>query len=171
MRHATMLVLVGIIAVAGITRAQSGLGLSIKPGFTLNAAHIGYKADNLFIGGGLEFASVSLSGSFEHTYTDTWGPRDTTISEKYSTKQEASVFLPQVAFKALFGGPGEGEADRGYARPYLWGSLFYSIASVRSSFTYGDSTKHDTIAEKLLNDVLSGNLGGTVAVGGEYYIA
>jgi len=172
MKRLTILLLVGICAVAGTTWAQSGLGLSIKPGFIINAAHIGYKSDNLFIGGGLEFASASLSANFERTYKDTWGPRDTTITEKYGTKVDASVFLPQVAVKALLGGPGEEDGnERGYARPYIWGSVFYSLASVKSSFTYGDSTKHDTLTEKIAGDILGGNLGGTVAIGGEYYIA
>ncbi|MBM3323003.1 hypothetical protein FJY69_05960 [candidate division WOR-3 bacterium] len=171
MKRLTILLLVGICAVAGTTWAQSGLGLSIKPGFIINAAHIGYKSDNLFIGGGLEFASASLSHNYEHIHRDSWEGRETTYTVKSETKTDVSVFLPQVAAKAFLGSRDEDAAASGYARPYLWASVFYSLAGARCSYTDEDTTYQEVEWEKQVRDALGGNVGGAVAFGGEYYIA
>jgi hypothetical protein len=165
-----MLVSIGILAAVGAAQAQTGLALCIKPGFIINSAHIGYQSDNLFIGGGLEFASASLVSEYHHTYTDTTGP-DSSYDYWSKTTTEASVFLPQVAVKGFLGTVGEDASGSGYARPYLWGSLFYSIATANVAFADEDTTYHTEEAEQEMRDLLGGNLGGAVAFGGEYYIA
>jgi hypothetical protein len=169
---ATAVVLVLAFAV-GAVYAQGGLALCVRPGMVINAAHIGYKSDMFFIGGGLEFASASWTDNETRTVRDSGGGWDTTYTNKYATKMEASVFLPQVAAKVFFGGSGseEGGQAAGSVRPYVGASAFYSLAMVSSSTTYDDSTYKDTTTSRMLQDVLGGNLGGTVSFGGEYYIS
>lgn len=41
--------------------AQSGIGMTLRPGLTVSAAHFGYRTQNFFAGTGLEFASIALS--------------------------------------------------------------------------------------------------------------
>jgi hypothetical protein len=171
--YGRMLAIASIVVVAaGAAWAQDGgFALSVKPGMVVNGAHFGYKSDALFVGVGLEFASVGLSSSYEYTYKDTWGGHESTYSYKGSSKTDVSVFLPQLALKAFLGGVGDESSDGRYARPYVWGSLFYSIASARVTGSSGDSTYQDTLYEREIRDILGGNLGGAVALGGEYYIA
>jgi len=170
MKRSMMFAVVALGIVVTSASAQGGLGLCLKPGFIINAAHIGYQSDKLFIGGGLEFASASWSSSYEHTSHDTWGGQETTYTSKGSDKLDVSVFLPQVAAKAFLGSVGEA-SEAGYARPYLWGSLFYSLAMAKATSSYNDSTFHDTLTERNVRDLLGGNLGGALAFGGEYFIA
>lgn len=159
--------LVAIVFVCTIacltTQAQPGLAFSVKPGLVLNAAQIGYKADNFFLGGGLEFASVSFSTSI--IYEDESG------TSRYSDKFDVSVFLPQVAARAYFGSIGSESREAGYARPFAGASLFYSLACASVTESDGETTRHDTTMEKTIRDLLGGNLGGTLVFGGEYYIA
>lgn len=162
-----------VIAMAvGAVHAEGGLAFCVRPGLLINAAHIGYKTDNLFVGGGLEFASASWNENQTKTVTDTFPESETTYTYKSGTKMDASVFLPQIAAKVFFGGGNEESGQGGgFARPYLGLSAFYSLAMVSTSTTYGDSTYKDTMTSRMLQDVLGGNLGGTVSFGGEYYIA
>lgn len=171
-RKATAVVLVLAFAV-GAVYAQGGLALCVRPGMLINAAHIGYKSDMFFIGGGLEFASASWKDDETRTVNDTGPYSETTYTVKYVTKMDASVFLPQVAAKVFFGGGGseDGGQAAGSVRPYLGASAFYSLAMVSASTTYDDSTYKDTTTSRMLQDVLGGNLGGTVSFGGEYYIS
>ena len=148
-----------IVVAAGAVHAQGGLAFCLKPGLLINAAHIGYKTDNLFVGAGLEFASASVSTKYtSESYTDTY-------------KVGVSVFLPQVAARMFFGSIGEEASGAGYARPYAGASLFYSIAGASITRTDGETTWRDTTDERMVKDVLGGNVGGTVSFGGEYYIA
>jgi hypothetical protein len=137
--------------------AQGGFGLSIKPGMVVNAAHFGMKSDAFFAGVGLEFASVGFSNKY--TYEE----------GSSSQKADVSVFLPQLAGKFYLGSSGEGEG--GVVRPFIWTSLFYSIATAKVSSTNGTTTTRDTTTERMISDVLGGNLGGSVAFGGEYFFA
>jgi hypothetical protein len=96
------------------------------------------------------------------------------VSE-FTTKTDASIFLPQVAARFFFGGGGEGGSfgmgaeGGGEVRPYAAVSAFYSLSSARVSESDGVTTVRDTAYERQLNDMLTGNFGGTVAVGGEYF--
>jgi len=157
-RKAAAVVLVIAFAV-GAVHAEGGLAFSVKPGLLINAAHIGYKTDNLFVGGGLEFASASVSTKY------------TSESYTHTNKVGVSVFLPQVAARMFFGHISEEASGAGYARPYGGASLFYSIAGASITNSDGETTWRDTTAERSIKDVLGGNLGGTVSFGGEYYIA
>jgi hypothetical protein len=157
-RKAAAVVLVIAIAV-GTVHAKGGLAFSLRPGLLINAAQIGYKTDNLFVGAGLEFASASLSTKL------------TSDSFKSTSKFDVSVFLPQAAARVFFGGVGEEASGAGFARPYVGASLFYSIAGASITTSDGETTQRDTTTEKLVKDVLGGNLGGTASFGGEYYIA
>jgi len=155
---ATAVVLVIAFAV-GAVHAEGGLAFCMRPGLLINAAHIGYKTDNLFVGAGLEFASASIS------------TKSTSESHTYTSKYGVSVFLPQVAARVFFGGIGDESSGAGFARPYGGASLFYTIAGASITNSDGETTWRDTTSERLINDVLGGNLGGTVSFGGEYYIA
>jgi hypothetical protein len=155
---ATAVVLATALAV-GAVHAEGGLAFCMRPGLLINAAHIGYKTDNLFVGAGLEFASASVSTKY------------TSESYTYTDKVGVSVFLPQVAARVFFGHIGEEASGAGYARPYGGASLFYSIAGASITGSDGETTWRDTTSERLIKDVLGGNVGGTVSFGGEYYIA
>lgn len=159
MRREVAAVVLVVILAAGSAYAEGGLAFCVKPGLLINAAHIGYKADNLFVGGGLEFASVSVS------------TKSTSESYTYTSNVGVSVFLPQVAARMFFGNIGEEASGVGYARPYGGASLFYSIAGASITTSDGETTRRDTTDERMIRDVLGGNVGGTVSFGGEYYIA
>jgi hypothetical protein len=149
-----------VIALAVVAAyAEGGLAFCVRPGLIVNAAQIGYKTDNLFVGAGLEFASVSVSA------------KSTSESYTYTSKYGVSVFLPQVAARAFFGRIGAEASEAGFARPYGGASLFYSIAGASITSSDGATTWRDTTTEKLVKNVLGGKLGGTVSFGGEYYIA
>jgi len=169
MRYAVVVVAVAMVAAAGVANAE-GLAFAVRPGLLINAAQVGYKGDNFFVGGGLEFASASWSNSYERVHHDTLDP-ETTYTYKYGTSTKASVFLPQVAAKYFWGGGGDGEREAGYARPFVSTSLFYSIASVGVTRTADDSTYSDTTTSRSVQAILDGNLGGTTSFGGEYYIS
>ena len=170
MRVAMVVAIVATVA-AGVANAEGGLAFTVRPGLLINAAQIGYKTDNFFIGGGLEFASASWSNSYERVQHDTTVFPETTYTYKYGSKIGASVFLPQVAAKYFWGGAAAGSREGGYARPFVGASLFYSIASVSVTQTDDDSTYKDTATSRSLKDIMDGNLGGTVSFGGEYYIS
>lgn len=142
--------------------ANPGLGLSVKPGMLVNAAHFGYNTGSLFAGAGLEFASISAESK------STYESPETTMTS--SSKLGATVFLPQLAARLFLGGAGEGAEGGsmgGEVKPYVWLSAFYSLAT--ASVTFNDEP--DTTTARQLRDALSGNIGGTVAFGGEYYFA
>ena len=151
-----LLMVISIIFTLTFSSAQeSGLALSVKPGMMINAAHIGYKTGSLFAGFGLEFGSVSVES--KTTYKDT--VNDSTYVS--SSKNDATVFLPQLATKIFFG---EASSEGTGAVPYIWLSVFYSVAMTK--VTYGGES--DTIAAREMRDLLGGNLGGAIAFGGEY---
>jgi len=171
-RKATAMTLVIAIAAAA-AYAQGGLAFSVRPGLLINAAHVGYKADNFFIGGGLEFATASWSDNYKTTHYDTMETYDTTYTDEYGSNVSASVFLPQVAAKYYFGGDAlEANGNGGgFARPFVGLCAFYSLASASVSTTDNDSIYKDTTTSRMVQDVLGGNFGGTVSFGGEYYIS
>ena len=171
MRSAMVVAVAAIVAAAGMANAEGGLAFSVRPGLLINAAQVGYKTDNFFIGGGLEFASASWSNSYESVQHDTTVFPETTYTYKYGSKIGASVFLPQVAAKYFWGGAAAAGKDGGYARPFVGATMFYSIASASATTTNGDSTYKDTATSRSLQGILGGNLGGTVSFGGEYYIS
>jgi hypothetical protein len=131
---------VAMVAAAGMANAEGGLAFSVRPGLLINATQVGYKTDNFFIGGGLEFASASWSNSYESVQHDTTVFPETTYTYKYGSKIGASVFLPQVAAKYFWGGAAAADKDGGYARPFVGASVFYSIASINVTMTDDDST-------------------------------
>lgn len=171
MRGVMVVVVAAMFAATGVANANGGLAFSVRPGLLINAAQVGYKTDNFFIGGGLEFASASWSNSYENVTHDTTVTPETTHTYKYGSKIGASVFLPQVAAKYFWGGAEAANKDAGYARPFVGASLFYSIALANATTTDGNSTYKDTTTSRSLQDILGGNLGGTVSFGGEYYIS
>ncbi len=158
-----VLLLAGVIALltAGASWAQSGFGLCIRPGMVINAVQFGYKAENLFAGVGLEFASLSWSTKEEY--------KGENEQSTYTQKIGANVFLPQMGIRYSF--RGANEEDNSYATPYLGASLFYSLGKSSITESDGQTTYRDTTTEKLINDALTGNIGGTVGVGGEYYFS
>jgi hypothetical protein len=136
--------------------------MSFKPGLAVNAAHFGYATENLFVGAGLEFASVSYGLKYTTRETlDYEEPKETTFS--HTNNVSGMLFLPQVAAKYYFGGSTEGTEGTG-VRPYVWASAFYSISSVSMT----SDTTHDTAFARQANDLLTGNIGGTLALGAEY---
>jgi len=167
MKYGKVLAIAGIVVIAaGAAWAQDGgFGISLKPGMIINGAHFGYKSDAYFAGVGLEFASVGLTN--KSTERDSWSGQ--WQEHTYTTKTDVSVFLPQVAARAYFGSAGENEGGGGFARPYVWLSAFYSIATAKMTSSNGDTTVRDTSSERQIKDLLGGNLGGSVAVGGEYF--
>ncbi len=167
MRLGMVPVFLGIAAVtAGVASAQGGFGMVVKPGMVVNAAHFGLKSDAAFFGAGLEFASAGLSA--KTTWRDTSEGRVTEGSSE--SKMDVSVFLPQLAGKFYLGGSA-GEDGGGSARPFIWASLFYSIATSKVAETYGTTTTRDTATERQINDALGGNFGGAAAIGGEYFFS
>ena len=159
MRRTVAVVALVVVLATGAIYAEGGLAFCVKPGLLINAAHIGYKTDNLFVGAGLEFASASVSTKY------------TSESNTSTSKYDVSVFLPQAAARMFFGRIGGESSEAGFARPYGGASLFYSIAGASITSSDGETTWRDTTAESSVKDVLGGNLGGTVSFGGEYYIA
>lgn len=155
MRRMLAVAAVAIVAAVGVVHAEGGFGMCLRPGLLVNAAQFGYKADNLFVGVGLEFATVGWSS--KSTYTES------TYSYNFTSKYGVSVFLPQVAAKYYFGTNGEGEV-----RPYASASLFYTLAGASITTSDGQTTVRDTSAERQMRDALGGNVGGTIAFGGEY---
>ncbi len=147
--------ILGILIISFSNAQESGLALSVKPGMIINAAHLGYNTGGLFAGFGLEFGSVSIES--KTTYKDTIN--DSTYA--YSSKNDAAVFLPQIATKIFLG---EASSEGGGVVPYIWLSAFYSVAVTK--VTYGGES--DTLSARAMKDVLGGNLGGSIAFGGEY---
>lgn len=159
------IVIMAAVAAAG----ANGLAFSVRPGLIINAAQVGYKGDNYFIGGGLEFASASWTDNYQSTEYDTMVYPETSYVYKYGSSLKASVFLPQVAAKYFWGGTEGDERGGGFARPFVGATVFYSIATASVTNTDSDSTWKDTVTSNELQGVLGGNLGGTLSFGGEYY--
>jgi len=153
-----MVAVVGVVLAAGSVYAQGGFAFCAKPGMLVNAAQFGYKSDALFAGVCLEFASIGVSTKSSYV--------DSSYSYEYTSKIDVSLFLPQLAFKYFFSPTAAGEV-----RPYAAASVFYSLSSVRIQTTDGETTVRDTSAERTLGDVLNGNVGGTIAFGGEYFFS
>jgi len=145
-----------IVVAAGAVHAQGGFAFCAKPGMLVNAAQFGYKSDALFAGVGLEFASVGVSTKYSHI--------DSSYSYESTSKLDVSLFLPQLAFRYFFSPTAAGEVH-----PYAAASVFYSLSSVRIQTSDGETTVRDTSAERIVSDVLNGNVGGTLAFGGEYF--
>jgi hypothetical protein len=176
MRYKAAAVALVIALAVGAVHAQ-GLALCVKPGMLVNAAHVGYKTDFMFIGGGLEFATVGASTKSTMTDSTTNPP----TVHNYNSKYDVSLFLPQVAARFFFGGGEEGGGSvmggmgagegGGVVRPYAAISAFYSLSAARITSSDGETTVRDTASERQIHDVLDGNIGGTVAVGGEYFFS
>jgi hypothetical protein len=167
MRHA--IAVAAIVVAAGAASAKDGLAFSLRPGLRVNAAQVGYKWNNFFFGGGLEFATASWTDYYETVYHDTTVFPETTFTYRQGREENASVFLPQVAARYYWGG--ETGREAGFARPYVGVSAFFSLAAVSITRTGIDSIWKDDPASRLVQDSLGGNLGGTVAFGGEYYFS
>lgn len=125
-----------------------------------NAVQFGYKADNFFAGLGLEFATVSVSTKTEYKYGEQ--------TQTFTTKVSGNLFMPQIGTRYFFA---KGANEGGYVTPYIGANLFYTLGKVSISQSDGQTTYRDTTTEKILNDVLSGNIGGTLGFGGEYYFS
>ncbi|MCL6465569.1 MAG: hypothetical protein K6T77_02290 [candidate division WOR-3 bacterium] len=153
--------LITMVALIGSTAwADAQFGFSVKPGMSLNAVQFGYKADNLFAGLGLEFASLSVSSKVKYEYGEQ--------TYTYTTKVGGNLFMPQLGARYFFV---KNEDKGSYVTPYIGTSLFYTFGKVSISESDGETTYRDTTMEKTLNDVLSGNIGGTLGFGGEYYLS
>jgi hypothetical protein len=152
-----------IILAVGSADAQGGFALCVKPGMLVNAAQVGYKSDNLFAGVGCEFITAGLTSKYsEH---------DGSFSYNSTQKYDISMFLPQVALRYFFEGTGGEGGGGGEVRPYVTASAFYTLGSAKVSWSDGQTTTHDTLTERQLQDLLTGNVGGTVAFGGEYFFS
>ena len=169
MRHAMAVAAVAIVAAAGAASAKDGLAFNIRPGLRVNAAQVGYKWNNFFLGGGLEFATASWMHDYEVVHHDTSAFPETTYTYRQSKEENVSIFLPQVAARYYWGG--EIGREAGYARPFVGVTAFYSIAAVTIRGTGSDSVWKDEPASWLEPDSLGGNFGGTVSFGGEYYLS
>jgi hypothetical protein len=169
MRHAMAVAAVAIVAAAGAASAKDGLAFNIRPGLRVNAAQVGYKWNNFFLGGGLEFATASWTHDYEVVHHDTSVFPETTYTYRQTKEENVSIFLPQVAARYYWGG--EIGREAGYARPFVGVTAFYSIAAVTIMETGSDSVWKDEPASWLAPDSLGGNLGGTVSFGGEYYLS
>ena len=156
MRYKVTAMTLVIAIAAAAAYAQGGFAFCAKPGMLVNAAQFGYKSDALFAGVGLEFASVGVSAKSSYT--------DSSYTSEYTSKVDVSLFLPQLALRYFFSPTVAGEV-----RPYAAASIFYSLSSVRIQTSDGQTTVRDTSAERMLSDVLNGNVGGTLAFGGEYF--
>lgn len=172
MRRKTAVMALMIVLAIGAVHAQSGFGLCVKPGMLVNAAHVGYKTDFMFIGAGLEFATAGLTTKRTTADSSSTPPE----VHNYTDKYDVSLFLPQVAAKFFFGGQQEGggygmDAGQGggVALPYAAISAFYSLSAVRITSSDGVTTERDTTSERQIHDMLDGKFGGTVGVGGEYF--
>ncbi len=74
------------------------------------------------------------------------------------------MFLPQICARVYLGNNAQEETG---VRPYIWLSVFYSIATAK--VTYNDQPELE--AEKEIKDLLGGNCGGSLAFGSEYYFS
>jgi hypothetical protein len=167
MRRIVAAVVVVIALVVGSAHAQGGFAFCVKPGMLVNAAQVGYKSDVLFAGLGCEFATVGLTSKYSRT-DSTYEPP---YSYSYTSKYDVSLFLPQVALRYFFGGTDAEGGGGGVVRPYAAASVFYTLSAVRIQTSDGETTHRDTTSERQLRDVLNGNVGGTVAFGGEYFFS
>jgi hypothetical protein len=149
-------IIIGVALATNLNAQSSSLAFCVKPGMLVNGAHFGYKTDMLFAGVGLEFGSVSVNSKYRVTYGDT------TYEDK--SKTNASVFLPQICARVYLGNNTQEEPG---IRPYVWLSVFYSIATAK--VTYNDQPEIE--AEKEIKDLLGGNYGGSLAFGSEYYFS
>jgi len=162
MRRIVAAAAVVVVIAVGIAHAQGGFAFCAKPGMLINAAQFGYKSDVLFAGVGCEFATVGLTSEYSHVDSSQSPP----YVYKSASKYDVSLFLPQVAVRYFFGRTAAGEV-----RPYAAASAFYTVSAVRISTSDGETTVRDTSQERQLRDVLNGNVGGTVAFGGEYFFS
>jgi hypothetical protein len=149
-------IIIGVALATNLNAQSPSLAFCVKPGMLVNGAHFGYKTDMFFAGVGLEYGSVSVNSKYSVTYSDT------TYEDK--SKTNASVFLPQLCARVYLGNNAQEEPS---IRPYVWLSVFYSIATVK--VTYNDQPEIQT--EKEIKDLLSGNYGGSLAFGSEYYFS
>lgn len=164
MKCAVVLVFCGcLVAALSPALAQGGFGLCVKPGMLVNAVHFGAHTGSMFAGFGLEFASVSTEQK------STYQSPDTTTNS--TTKTAVNLFLPQLGAKIFLGGGDEGSDQTGHADPYVWLGGFYSLATASATYSDGDTSYSDTAWAREVRDVLGGNFGGAIAVGGEYYFS
>jgi len=154
MKYIIATILILVVSIVGLNGqgADKRFTMSIKPGMYLNAAHFGITTGRIFAGFGLECLSVSVKSTY------------TSGSSSSTFKTGATVFLPQLASKVFLS---DKLATGTGVQPYLWLSLFYSIATAK--VTYGGQS--DTESEKAIKDLLGGNFGGSIAFGGEYHFA
>jgi hypothetical protein len=134
-------------------------GMTFPLSVVTSAAHFGYRTGNFLVGIGLEYSGYS--GEDRNIYRDTSGHED---SSSVSNALRYSLFLPEVAVRYYFGGGEEGGQPDGIISPYVGLSAFYSIGSTDNIY---DGVR-DTAAIRVLNDDLTGNVGGTAMVGAEY---
>lgn len=167
MRSVVTAVVVVIVLAVGSAYAEGGFALCVKPGMLVNAAQVGYKSDAFFAGFGLEFASAGLTAD-ETEIDSSFNPPEV---HKTKINYDVSLFLPQIALKYFFGGTGTEGGGGGVVRPYAAASAFYSLSAVRIQMSDGQVTVRDTSTERQVRDALDGNLGGTVAFGGEYFFS
>lgn len=144
----TMLLIVALVIPQNAQGTGKKFAMSIKPGMYINAAHFGFSTGRLFTGFGLECLSVSAKSTY--TYD----------SQSYASTTSATVFLPQLASKLFLKSE---MPDANSVKPYLWLSLFYSIATA--------SSVPNAQAATDIKDLLSGNFGGSLAFGSEYYFS
>lgn len=148
------------IVAPSIVTLNPDYGITVPLSAVTSAAHFGYRAGSFLIAVGLEYSGYS--GEDRDIYRDTSGHAD---SSSVSSALRYSIFLPQVSARYYFGGAGEeGSQPDGTISPYVGLSAFYSIGS-SDYIEYG---VRDTSVIRMLNDDLTGDFGGTVAVGAEY---
>jgi len=156
-----------VLVAVGVAHAEGGFAFCVKPGMLVNATQVGYKSDNLFAGVGCEFATVGLTSEYSRN--------DSTYEPPYvyksTSKYDVSLFLPQLALRYFFGGTGGESGGSGEVRPYAAASAFYTLSAVRITSSDGQTTVRDTASERQLSDALNGNVGATVAFGGEYFFS
>jgi hypothetical protein len=148
-------ILLGAVLVVPLTAQNehaSGFAMSLKPGMYLTAAHFGYYSAKTFFGIGLEVASISVKSTY------TYGTSTNTANVG------ATILLPELAGKIFLS---DALSEDTGIRPYIWLSAFYTIGM--ASMT--SNGQHNDEAEKSMEDLLSGNIGGLIGFGSEYFFS
>ncbi len=140
--------------------------IGVQPGLPLTLAHFGWATGAVTPTFTLAFGSVGYTTKTTYPY----GPSEVATS---TYKYNINLFVPMVGAKVNLGQ--SDPADGPVLKPYVAANVLYTIGTADISYTYAgpDTTfsVSDTAGARMLSEYLTGNWGGSVGFGGEYFFS
>ncbi|MBN2564621.1 MAG: hypothetical protein JXB46_02815 [Candidatus Eisenbacteria bacterium] len=174
-RAALVLVMLLVLMPVHVCAEDGSMQLIMRPGSSLQSASLGYNMGALTPYAGLDIVGISGDASTKEVEIENYYDARTEYryENESSLSGSAMLIMPHVGIRYAFG--------QGDVRPYVFGSVFKSFASVSAeaketerwyedgelvdSDESGDDLDEDT--EKMLESLL-GFWGLNLGVGGEY---